>query len=448
MRGAPTAPCYVRASVETVSSVGSRVREASMAEVELELGDAHADVTDHDVYVRGVPHATFQRLRDLEPVSFTEERDGRGFWSVTRYDDVLYVSRHTELFSSAEGIRLEDMDAEETEARRTLMEMDPPLHSRYRRLVSRPFSPRAVADYEGSVRELARAVLDEVRGEPRFEFVSTVARQLPMKMLGRLLGLPDQDLDWLVDRGDALIGNTDSEFTEFVVDQVDTSAYRLLPFRSPVSLELFAYADACLGQRREAPTPDVLTALLQPTVDGDLLSDEELKNFFTLMVAAGNDTTRYSMAAGMKALAERPELLESLHRDPAAVRAVVDEMLRWSSTTMHFRRTATEDTELNGARIRKGDKVVVWYVSANFDDRQFDDPFHFDPVRSPNDHVAFGLHSPHLCLGAHLARLEMRVLFEELVAVLASAQVVGTPERLRSNFISGIKRLDLEAAWR
>jgi len=415
---------------------------------ELDLGDAHADITDHDVYTRGVPHATFLRLRKEEPVSFTEEADGRGFWSITRYDDVLYVSRHTELFSSAKGIRLEDMDDEECEARRTIMEMDPPQHSRYRRLVSRPFSPRAVAEYEGAVRELACEVLDEVRGEPRFDFVSTVARQLPMKMLGRLLGLPDEDLDWLVDRGDALIGNTDADFTDFVVDQVDTSDYRLLPFRSPVSLELFDFADGALAERREHPTDDVLTSLLQPTVDGDLLDDDQLKNFFTLMVAAGNDTTRYSMAAGLKALAERPALLQSLRDEPGAIKAAVDEMLRWSSTTMHFRRTATEDTEVRGQRIRAGDKVVVWYVSADFDDEQFADPFRFEATRTPNDHVAFGLHSPHLCLGSHLARLEMRVLFEELMPMLDRIEVVGTPERLRSNFISGFKRLEVATSWR
>jgi cytochrome P450 len=415
---------------------------------ELDLGDAHADITDHDVYVQGVPHATFQRLREEEPVSFTEESDGRGFWSVTRYEDVLYVSRHTELFSSASGIRLEDMDAEECEARRTIMEMDPPQHSRYRRLVSRPFSPRAVADYEGAVRDLAREVLDEVHAEASFDFVSRVARQLPMKMLGRLLGLPDKDLDWLVDRGDALIGNTDADFTDFVVDQIDTSEYRLLPFRSPVSLELFEFAEGALAERRAHPTDDVLTSLLQPTVDGDLLDDEQLKNFFTLMVAAGNDTTRYTMAAGIKAIAERPALLAALRDDPAAIKVAVDEMLRWSSTTMHFRRTATEDTELRGTAIRAGDKVVVWYVSADFDAAQFANPYHFDAARSPNDHVAFGLHSPHLCLGAHLARLEMRVLFEEMLPMLDAVEIVGIPERLRSNFISGYKRLDVLMSWR
>lgn len=416
--------------------------------IELELGDAHADITEHDVYTHGVPHATFLRLREEDPVSFTPEEDGRGFWSVTRYEDVLYVSRHTELFSSAKGIRLEDMDPEETEARRTIMEMDPPQHSRYRRLVSRPFAPRSVAAYEASVRELATEVLAEVRGEARFDFVSTVARQLPMKMLGRLLGLPDADLDWLVDRGDALIGNTDADFTDFVVDQVDTSDYRLLPFRSPVSVELFDYAKGALAERRAHPTDDVLSALLQPTVDGDLLEDDQLKNFFTLMVAAGNDTTRYSMAAGLKALAERPSILEKLRAEPEAIRPLVDEMLRWSSTTMHFRRTATQDTELRGTAIAAGDKVVVWYVSADFDAEQFTEPFSFDARRDPNDHVAFGLHSPHLCLGAHLARLEMRVLFEELVPLVNAVQVAGTPERLRSNFISGFKRLDVEVDWR
>ena len=415
---------------------------------ELELGDAFADITDHDVYTRGVPHATFLRLREEDPVSFTEEADGPGFWSVTRYEDVLFVSRHTELFSSAQGIRLEDMDAEECQARRTIMEMDPPQHSRYRRLVSRPFSPRSVAAYEDSVRELAIEVLSEVRGQASFDFVSKVARQLPMKMLGRLLGLPDADLDWLVDRGDALIGNTDSDFTDFVVDQVDTSEYRLLPFRSPVSLELFDYAQQAMAQRRDSPTDDVLTSLLQPTVDGDLLEDDQLKNFFTLMVAAGNDTTRYSMAAGLNVIAERPQLLDTLRDDPASIRTAVDEMLRWASTTMHFRRTATQDTELRGTRIKAGDKVVVWFVSADFDAEKFNDPFHFEAGRTPNDHVAFGLQSPHLCLGAHLARLEMRVLFEELVPMLDAIEVVGTPERLRSNFISGFKRLEVGADWR
>jgi cytochrome P450 len=415
---------------------------------ELDLGDDHADITLHDSYVAGVPHATFKRLREEEPVSYTEEADGSGFWSVTKHEDVLYVSRHSELFSSAQGIRLEEMTPEECEARRTIMEMDPPRHSRYRRLVSRPFTPRAVASYEDSVRELARDILGNVRSTERFDFVADVARELPMRMLGRLLGLPDEDLDWLVERGDALIGNTDAEFTDFVVDQVDTDDYRLLPFRSPVSLELFAYADQALAARRAHPTDDVLSALLKPTVDGDLLEDVQLKNFFTLMVAAGNDTTRYSMAAGLKVLAERPALLRSLQEDISTARPLVEEMLRWSSTTMHFRRTATQDTEIGGTLVRKGDRVVIWFISADFDEDHFANPYVFDRDRTPNDHLAFGLQSPHLCLGAHLARLEMRVLFEELAAMVDTVELDGHAERLRSNFISGYKRLPVRVTWR
>jgi len=306
-----------------------------------------------------------------------------------------------------------------------------------------------VHSYEDSVRELAREVLDNLNGANEFDFVKSVARELPMKMLGRLLGLPDEDLDWLVSRGDALIGNTDPEFTDYVVDQTDTSAYRLLPFRSPVALELFEYAQQALEQRRITPTHDVLSALLEPNSEGDRLDDPTLKNFFTLMVAAGNDTTRYTMVAGMQAFIERPELFARLPlMDDAERKALVDEVLRWSSTTMHFRRTVVEDTELRGQQLAKGDKVVLWYVSANFDEDQFNDPFTFQPDRSPNDHVAFGLHSAHLCLGAHLARLELRVMFEEMAKAWSSVEGNGPSERFRSNFISGIKKLPVKVNWR
>lgn len=408
------------------------------------------DITSHDTYVRGVPRATFRALRESDPVHWTEEPDGgRGFWSLTKYDDVLYASRNTELFSSRFGIRMEDMTPEETEARRTLMEMDAPEHTRLRRLVSRPFAPKSVNEYEGAVRELAVQVLDSLDGEREFNFVSRVARELPMRMLGRLLGLPDDDLEWLVQRGDALIGNTDPDFTDYVVDQVDTSAYRLLPFRSPVALELFEYATQALAERRLHPTHDILSALLKETADGDSLDDLALKNFFTLMVAAGNDTTRYSMTGGLLALAERPELFAALPSMSLEQRKLlVDEMLRWSTVTMHFRRTLTADTQLRGRDMKAGDKVVLWYTSANYDEDHFESPDEFQPERSPNDHVAFGLHSPHLCLGAHLARLEMRVLFEEIANRWQGVELAGEPERLRSNFISGIKRLPVRVDWR
>jgi len=407
------------------------------------------DITSHDTFVEGVPHETFKWLRANDPVHWTEETDGgRGFWSVTRYDDVLNVSRNSEIFSSRLGIRLEDMDDEETEARRTLMEMDAPEHTQLRRLVSRPFSPKSVAEYEDSVREIAVEIIEKLRGQDEFDFVQAVSRELPMRMLGRLLGLPAEDLDWLVQRGDALIGNSDPEFTDYVVDKVDTSAYAKLPFRSPVSLELFEYAAQALEDRRITPTMDILSKLLEPTVDGESLDDLALKNFFTLMVAAGNDTTRYSITHALTELAERQELWNAIPTmDSAEKKTLVDEMLRRSSVTMHFRRTATQDTELGGKQLKKGDKVVMWFISANYDENHWGDPYEFDSLRSPNQHVAFGLQSPHLCLGAHLARLEMRVIFEEMAKRWTKVEVVGKPERFRSNFISGIKYLPVKVTW-
>jgi cytochrome P450 len=407
------------------------------------------DITSHDTFVEGVPHETFKWLRANDPVHWTEETDGgRGFWSVTRYDDVLNVSRNSEIFSSRLGIRLEDMDEEETEARRTLMEMDAPEHTQLRRLVSRPFSPKSVAEYEDSVREIAVEIIEKLRGQDEFDFVQAVSRELPMRMLGRLLGLPAEDLDWLVQRGDALIGNSDPEFTDYVVDKVDTSAYAKLPFRSPVSLELFEYAAQALEDRRITPTMDILSKLLEPTVDGESLDDLALKNFFTLMVAAGNDTTRYSITHALTELAERPELWKAIPTmESAEKKTLVDEMLRRSSVTMHFRRTVTQDTELGGKQLKKGDKVVMWFISANYDEDHWGDPYEFDPLRSPNQHVAFGLQSPHLCLGAHLARLEMRVIFEEMAKRWTKVAIAGKPERFRSNFISGIKYLPVKVTW-
>jgi cytochrome P450 len=413
----------------------------------LSSGDARADITDPDVFIAGVPHATFKRLRDDDPVSWWNEADGRGFWAVTRYHDILEVSRYPHVFSSAKGIRLEDMKPDELEARKTMMELDPPEHTNYRRMVQTPFSNREVASYEEGLRLMARAVIDEIRGLERFDFVELLARQVPMRMLGKLLGVPDEDGPWLVRRGDALIGNADPEFTEHVVDKTDTDAYRLLPFRSPVSLELFEYAAEQARLRRESPRDDVISRLLQPKRDETPLSELEFKNFFTLLVAAGNDTTRYTMTAGLHALLEHPDQLELLRAQPALLESATEEMLRWGSVTMNFRRTATEGTVLNGRQIRAGDKVVIYYISGDFDERAFDNPYVFNIKRSPNDHLAFGLKSPHKCLGEHLARLEIRVLFEELLPKLSSIKLDGPVERLRSNFISGIKHLPVKVSW-
>ena len=251
-----------------------------------------------------------------------------------------------------------------------------------------------------------------------------------MKMLGRLLGTPDGDGPFLVEQGDALLGNTDPDFTDHVVDQTDTDEFRMVPFRSPAGLRLFEYARHQAALRREDPTEDVISQLLARTTDGSVLTEHEFNNFFTLLVAAGNDTTRYTMTGGLKALIEHPELMARLRaaegpEGEALWSTAVDEILRYTSVTTHFRRTATTDVELGGRAIRAGDKVVIFFVSGDYDEAQFDDPFTFDITRDPNDHMAFGRGGPHLCLGAWLARMEIRVTMQEFLSRVAAVEQVG-----------------------
>ena len=407
----------------------------------VDLGPDDADITDHDTYVAGVPHATFTRLRAEDPVHWTEEADGSGFWSILRYDDGLAVSRDVEMFTSSLGIRLEEMDAEQTEARRTMMEMDPPGHTRLRRLVNKGFTRRTVETFEASIRELVGDVLDKALANSEFDFVHDIAEELPMRMLGRLLGTDDEDGRKLVAWGDALLGNTDPDFTDYPVDLTDTEQFRMVPFRSPAAIEIFQYAQEQAADRRGCPRDDIITKLLAPTIDGDPLTDLEFNNFFTLLVAAGNDTTRYTMTHGMWTLLNHPHLWESWKADPSLTDTAVEEILRTGSVTMHFRRTATRDIEMRGSQIRAGDKVVIWFVAANHDPEGFERPFRFDLGREPNDHMAFGRNGPHLCLGAWLARMEVRLVFEELMKRVIRLEPAGPINRLRSNFISGIKRL-------
>ena len=406
-----------------------------------ESDDGHADLTSHDTFTAGVPHATFDRLRAEDPVSWWDEPDGSGFWSLTRYHDVVRANQSWDTFTSGRGIRLEEMDDEETEARRTMMELDPPAHTRLRRLVNRGFTRLAVDRYTEAIRDLARSVIVEALRHDEFDFVTEIARQLPMRMLGRLLGVPDADAAQLVAWGDRMLSNTDPEYTDHVVDLTDTEEFRLIPFRSPAGLEVFRYAQEAAALRRERPTDDVITRLLAPASDGMPLSDLEFNNFFTLLVAAGNDTTRYTITGGLMALLDHPDQLEALRRDPSLMPGAVEEILRWTTVTMHFRRTATRDVEVDGRLIREGDKVVLWWMGADYDERAFPDPYRFDIGRTPNDHVAFGRNGPHLCLGAWLARAEVRLTLEELLPRVGSIELAGPPGWLRSNFISGIKRL-------
>lgn len=404
-------------------------------------GPDDADITSHDTYINGVPHATFSRLRKEDPVHWTEEADGSGFWSILRYDDAIAVSKDVKTFTSSKGIRLEEMDEEETTARRTMMELDPPDHTRYRRLVSKGFTRRRVESYEESIRDLAAEVIEEALQKNEFDFVTEIAEQLPMRMLGRMLGTSDEDGHKLVAWGDALLGNTDPEFTDYPVDLTDTEQFRMVPFRSPASIQIFQYAQEQAAKRRANPTDDVISQLLEPTTDGAPLTDLEFNNFFTLIVAAGNDTTRYTMTHGLWSLMRHPELWDAWKSNSELTTTAVEEILRTSSVTMHFRRTATADINMRGKQIKAGDKIVIWFNSANHDKERFDAPFRYDLGRQSNDHMTFGRNGPHLCLGAWLARMEVRLVFEELMKRVDRFEQTGPHENLRSNFISGIKHL-------
>jgi cytochrome P450 len=377
-------------------------------------------------------------------VAWVEEEGGEGFWALTKHSDVSMASRDFGRFTASRGIRIEQMAPDELEARRTMMEFDPPEHARLRRLVQPGFTPKVVATYEAAFRVLAGHVLDTVLPLGEFDFVTEISRELPIRLLCRLLGVPESNAARLVGWGDQMISNADPEYTPVVIDKVDTEEYRLLPFRSPAALEVFRYAEELALERRGMPQDDIITVLLTSEPDGQPLSDLEFKNFFTLMMVAGNETTRHTISHGLIYLIDHPGQMEQLRADPAGLSvSATEEILRASAVTMHFRRTATEDIALRDKTIKAGDRVVMWYPSANYDEEVFDDPFAFDITREPNDHLTFGT-GRHVCLGASLARLEVRVVFEELLKRVALVEITGPPARLRSNFINGIKHLPVK----
>ena len=407
--------------------------------------DGFLNIADHDSYTDGVPHVSFARLRAEDPVHWTIPTDGmRSFWSVTRQADILEANGKPEIFSSAQGIRIEDQSHEEYLARRTFQETDPPEHRVTRKLVNPAFSRPAIAQYEEMIRALAGDIVDAAFAKGSFDAVDTIAKQLPMMMLGRILGLPDSDLDWLVEKGDALIGNTDPDFTDHVVDKMDSDAYRLMPFRSPAGIDLYDYAETVFsGEKAVDPR-----GVLHRVIDADAgLALPDFKNFFCLLVAAGNDTTRYSIAMALYLLTRHPELLEQLQSGTVDDTAA-DEIIRLASPTMHFRRTATEDTMLGGQPIAKGDKVVLWFVSGNRDESVFADPHRPHLDRSPNPNVAFGQGGPHFCLGMWLARLEVKTVLQAMAARLASIEALEKPRWTRSNFICGVKSLPVRVQVR
>jgi cytochrome P450 len=404
------------------------------------LGDI--DLVNPDTYAERVPFEWFDHLRAEHPVIWhPEPAPNKGFWAVTRYEDLTRVHMDWETFSSELGaVSLEELDEEQLEVRKSMLETDPPRHTELRKICSKRFSARGVGKYEDWIRDVARDVLDEALPKGEFDFVSQISRDLPIRFLCSIFTVPQEDAPQLISWGDSMIANQDPDLSAAVIDKVDTEAYRLFPFRSPTALDVFAYADRQRDERLAEPADDVLQALTIAQSEG-VLNEREFHNYFGVLMIAGNETTRHTISHGMLALMEHPEQLELLRDEPELIPSATEEILRWATPVLQFRRTATRDVEMRGQQIGAGDKVVTWFISANRDEAMFPDPYTFDVTRRPNDHVTFGPGGPHFCLGAHLARLETKILFQELIPRLDTIELTGPVERIRSNFVNGIKRM-------
>lgn len=404
--------------------------------------DRDSDLTDPHLFASGGHHEVFARLRRDDPVHWHTEEDGAGFWCLTRHEHVKLASRDNTLFSSAvHGVNLPDIDeyagADAAMAREMMVLMDPPRHTRYRLLVNKGFTPRVIGRLEEHLRAKARVIvdglvdrIDPASGIGACDAVNDLAADLPLQAITELVGVPAEDRHRIFEWSNALVGSDDPEFgaKEGTME---------------ASAEMYVYAMALREQRLREPGDDIVSVLLGAEVDGHTLTEAEFAMFFLLLCVAGNETTRNATVHGLRALVAHPDQYERLGAEPDLLPTAVDEILRWASPIHHFRRTATADTVVGDRTIRAGDKVVLWYASANRDEDVFADPFRFDIARTPNDHVSFGAGGPHYCLGANLARLELRLIFAELTSRITEVTITGEPDLLRSNFVHGFKHLPI-----
>ncbi len=390
------------------------------------------DLSSPDTFVPGVPHEAFRRLRREAPVYWQEscEPEQRGFWSITRYEDLKAISKNPALFSSARGgVNLWTPDEEMLKRLRHIMlYMDPPQHRRYRNIVNKAFTPRMVQQLLPSVRRLAREIVDSVAEKGEADFVHEIAAKLPMAVICEMMGVEEEDRLPIYDLSNRMVGSDDPEISTTEEEAIQAN------------VAMFQYAAKVAERARRQPGDDLATALLQAEVDGERLSELDFNSFFLLLAVAGNETTRTVTCNGMLSLLQNRDQMRLLQQDPSLIPSGVEEMLRYEPAVMHFRRTATADLELRGQRIRAGDAVVLWYPSVNRDEAVFEDPDRFDVRRDPNDHLAFGV-GEHYCLGANLARMELVVIFEELLRRLPDLEMAGPVRRLRSNFMNGVKAM-------
>jgi cholest-4-en-3-one 26-monooxygenase len=390
---------------------------------------ADVDILNPDVYLAGAPHECFALLRREAPVFWHKEPGGRGFWAVTRHADVARVSRDSAIFRSGDGLFIEDFAPGDLRNSPDIMIlMDPPKHGRFRTLVSKGFMPRIIQRMETHVRSLMTRLIDAVVARDHCDFARELAGNLPLQVILEMVGIPPNDQPQMLDWTRRFFGTQDPEYRSEGEDI------------NELMMSIFSYAAKLAEERRHTPRDDMMSLLVTAEVNGERLTYEEIGGFFNLLLNAGFDTTSNLITNGMLSLIQNPEERRRLVEDPSLIPCAVEEMLRFTPPVYYFRRTATQDTELRGERIKKGDKVVLWYVSANRDEAVFPNPDSFEVGRAPNEHLSFGV-GEHFCLGAALARLEARVAFEELLRRLPDMELAGPVVRLRSNWVSGIKAM-------
>jgi len=411
------------------------------------LGVDEINLSDQFFWARPLEEreGAFATLRRERPISFHEEPyieglpfpRGPGYWALTRYADILEASRKPELFCSGKGANIGDLPPDFNEFFGSMINMDDPRHARLRRIVSAGFTPRMIQRAEENVQRTAKSIVDSVIESGECDFVTEIAAALPLTIICDMMGIPASQYKFVFDRTNIILGAGDPEYA--------ANPMEIVPKLLQSGAELAQLVQDLAQQRKENPTDDLTSALVHAEVEGEKLTDAELGSFFVLLVVAGNETTRNAISHGMKALCDYPEQRARWARDfDKLAPTAVEEIVRWATPVIHFRRTATRDTELSGQPIKEGEKVVLWYCSGNRDDKVFKEPFKFDVGRENNEHVGFGGPGPHFCLGAHLARREITVMFRELFQRLPDLQVVGEPDRLLSFFINGIKRMKCE----
>ncbi len=388
------------------------------------------DLSDPELFQKGDPLAAFRLLQREAPVYLNDGIQDR-FWALTRYEDVVHVSKNPDIFSSARGTIIG------LEPEGSMLSMDNPRHKKLRSLVEKGFTARMVRDLEPHTQEVTRRVFEEIGDADEIDFVERISAELPLRVIIEMLGTREEDANYLKELGDVMVGNMDPDYNPTGVRDEGSGP-------AQAQIDMFNYFKSLATERSKNPGDDLVSVLLQAELDGEKFDEMDFLIFCMLLVIAGNETTRNLISGGALLLFENHDERRRLQKDPSLMPTAVEEMLRMVTSVMHFERTATKDTEIRGQRIGEGEKVCMWYVAANRDADIFSDPDRFDAGRQPNPHLAFGGGGPHFCLGASLARQEIRALFTELLSLYPTVEQTAPAERLRSNFIRGIKKLPVK----